>query len=87
MDLAYVDKLSKFKNGLSFLPTCQDLFDRYVDAKGVKTIGSKGTVHALASTNTIKKRPKRDCFDRGTKIEGMSTNFRNLRVSKSLYNE
>ena len=37
MDLAYVDKLAKAKNGVNYLLVRQDLFDRIVDAKGRKT--------------------------------------------------
>ena len=36
MDLAYVDKLAKDKNGVKYLLVRQDLFDRTVDAKGMK---------------------------------------------------
>ena len=37
MELAYVDKLAKDNNGLKYLLVRQDLFDRTVDAKGMKT--------------------------------------------------
>ena len=43
MDLAYVDKLAKGNNGVKYLLVRQDLFDRTVDAKGMKTKASKGT--------------------------------------------
>ena len=36
MDLAYVDKLAKDKICLKYLLVRQDLFDRTVDAKGMK---------------------------------------------------
>ena len=41
MDLAYVDKLSEDNNGVKYLLVRQDLFDRTVDAKGMKTKDSK----------------------------------------------
>ena len=41
MDLAYVDKLAKDNNGVKYLLVRQDLFDRTVDAKGMKTKDSK----------------------------------------------
>ena len=44
MDLAYVDKLAKDNNGVKHLLVRQDLFDRTVDAKGMKTKDSKQTV-------------------------------------------
>ena len=43
MDLAYVDKLAKDNNGVKYLLVRQDLFDRTVDAKGMKTKDSKDT--------------------------------------------
>ena len=36
MDLAYVDKLAKEKNGVKDLLVRQDLFDRTVNAEGMK---------------------------------------------------
>ena len=47
MDLAYVDKLAKDKNGLKYLLVRQDLFDRTVDAKGMKSKNSEETVRAF----------------------------------------
>ena len=37
MDLVYVDKVAKENNGVKYLLVRQDLFDRTVDAKGMKT--------------------------------------------------
>ena len=56
MDLAYVDKRAKDKNGLKYLLVRQELFDRTLDAKGMKTIDSKETVRAFM-TMTLKNRP------------------------------
>ena len=47
MDLAYVDKLVKDIIGVKNLLGRQDLFDRTVDAKGMKTKDSKETVRAF----------------------------------------
>ena len=47
MDLAYVDKLAKDNNGVMYLLVRQDLFDRSVDAKGMKSKDSKETVRAF----------------------------------------
>ena len=41
MDLAYVDKLAKENIGVKYLLVCQDLFDRTVNAKGMKTKDSQ----------------------------------------------
>ena len=44
MDLAYNDKLAKSNNGVKYSLVRQDLFDRTVDAKVMKTKDSKETV-------------------------------------------
>ena len=46
-DLAYVDKLAKENNGVKYLLFRQDLFDRTVNAKGMKTKDSQETVRAF----------------------------------------
>ena len=58
MDLAYVDKLAKDNNGVKFLLVRQDLFDRTVDAKGLKTKDSKETVKTFSKMITKKNRLK-----------------------------
>ena len=58
MDLAYVDKLAKDNNGVNYLLVRQDLFDRTVDAKGMKSKTSKETVRAFLSMITKKIVPK-----------------------------
>ena len=59
MDLAYVDKLAKKNNGVNNLLVRQDLFDRTVNAKGMKTKVSQETVRASSSKITKRNRPKR----------------------------
>ena len=59
VDLAYVDKLAKDNNVVKYLLVRQDLFDRTVDAKGMKTKDSKETVRAFFSTIKKKNRPKK----------------------------
>ena len=41
MDLAYVDELARSNNGVKYLLGRQDLFDRAVDAKRMKTKDSE----------------------------------------------
>ena len=55
MNLAYVDKLAKDNNGVKCLLVRQDLFDRTVDAKGMKTKDSKETVRAFLTMITKKE--------------------------------
>ena len=54
MDLAYVEKLAKDNNGGKCLLVRQDLFDRTVDAKGMKTKVCKETVRAFLTLITKK---------------------------------
>ena len=54
MDIAYVDKIPNDNNGVSYLLVRQDLLDRTVASKGMKTKDSKGTVRAF-STMVMKK--------------------------------
>ena len=59
MDLAYVVKLAKDYKSLKYLLVRQDLFDRSVDAKGMKTKDSKVTVRAFLTMITKKTVPKK----------------------------
>ena len=54
MDLAYVHTLAKGNSGVKYLLVRQDLFDRTVDAKGMKTKVSKDTVSAFLTMITKK---------------------------------
>ncbi len=75
MDLAYVDKLSKEKNGVNYLLVRQDLFDRTVNAKGMKTKDSQDTVKAFSSMITKRNRPKKIWVDKGTEFAGAFKKF------------
>ena len=68
MDLAYVDKLAKENNGVKYLLVRQDLFDRTVNAKGMKKKDSQETVKAFSSMITEKNRPKKIWVDKGTEF-------------------
>ena len=71
MDLAYVNKLSKKINGVKFLLVRQDLFDKTVIAKGMKTNDSQETVKTSSSMITKQNRRKKVCVDKGTEIAGV----------------
>ena len=55
MHLAYFSKLAPNNNGVKYLLVRQDLFDRTVDAKGMKTKKSKETGRAFLTMTTKKK--------------------------------
>ena len=67
-DHAYVDKLAKENNGVKYLLVRQELFDRTVNAKGMKTKDSQETVKAFSSMITKKNRPKKIWVDNGTEF-------------------
>ena len=75
MDLAYVDKLAKKKNGVKYLLVRQDFFDRTVNAKRMKTKDSQETVQAFSFIITKKNRPKKIWIDKGTEFAGAFKKF------------
>ena len=78
-DLAYVDKLAKENNGVKYLLVRQDLFDRTVNAKTMKTKDSPETVKAFSSMITKRNRPKRFGLTRVPSLLERSKNFVLLR--------
>ena len=70
MNVAYVDKLAKDRNGVKYLLVRHDLFDRTVDAKGTKTKDSKETVKIFSKMITKKNRTKQNWVDQGTDFAG-----------------
>ena len=70
MDLAYVDKLAEDNNGVKYLLVRQHLFERTVDAKGMKTKDSKETVKTFSKTITKKHRPKKIWVYQGSEFAG-----------------
>ena len=59
LDLAYVDKLAKYNNGVTYLLVRQDLFDITTDAKCMKTKDFKENVRAFLTIITKKNRPRK----------------------------
>ena len=70
MDLACIDKLAKDNKGVKYLLVHKDVFDRTVDAKGMKTKVSKETVRAFLTMITKKNRPEKIWVDKGTDFAG-----------------
>ena len=82
MDLAYVDKLAKGNNDVKHLLVHQDLFDRTVDAKELKTEDSKETVRTLLTLITKKTRSKEIWLDGGTEFAGEFEKYAKLKGYK-----
>ena len=75
MDFAYVDKLAKENNGVKYLLFRQDLFDRTVNAKGMKTKDSQEIVKAVSSMITKRNRPEKIGADKGIEFAGAFKKF------------
>ena len=75
MDLVYFDKLVKENNVVKYLLVRQDLFDRTVNAKGMKTKDSQETVKAFSSMITERYRLKKIWLDKGTEFAGAFKKF------------
>ena len=67
--------MAKENNGVKYLLVHQDLFDRTVNAKGMKTKDSQETVKASSSMTTKKNRPKKIWVDKGTEFAGAFKKF------------
>ena len=75
MDIAYVDKLAKVNTGVKYLLVRPDLFDRTVDAKGMKTKDSKETVKTFSKMITKKNRARKIWVDLRTQFAGELKKF------------
>ena len=75
MNLAYVGKLAKDYNGVMFRLIRQELFDRIVEAKGMKTKVFKETVNAFQIKITKFIRPTKL---RSTKQPNLLGSFKTL---------
>ena len=73
IDLAHVDKLAKDNNDVKYLLVRQDLFDRTVDAKRMKTKVSEETFRAFLTMITKKNIPKKTWVDKRTEFYGQFT--------------
>ena len=75
MDLPYVDKLAKENSGVKYLLVPQDLFDRTVNAKGMKTKDSQETVKAFSPMITKRNPSKKIWVEKGTELAGAFKKF------------
>ena len=82
MDLAYVDKLAEDNNSVKYLLVRQDLFDKTVDAKAMKTKDSKETFRAFLTMITQKNRPKKIGLTREQNLLERLKNYAKLKEYK-----
>ena len=67
--------MAKENNGVKYLLVRQDLFDRTLNAKGMKTKDSQETVKAFSSVITNRNRRKMIWVDKGTDFAGAFKKF------------
>ena len=75
IDLAFVDKLAKDNRGITFLLIRQDMFDKTIDVRGLKTKDSKEALRAFAEMVTMRKRPQKIWVDKGKEFAGEFKKF------------
>ena len=75
MDFAHVDKMAKEYNCVKYLLVRQDLFDKIVNAKRVKTKDSQKFGKAFSSMIIEKNRPKTIWVHKGTEFAGAFNKF------------
>ena len=69
IDLAYVDKLSKYNNGINYLLVAVDVLSRYLRVEPLKTKHAKECSAAFARM-IKKKQPEKVWSDKGTEFKG-----------------
>ena len=74
MEPAYFDKLTEEINGVNYLLVRQDLFDRTVKARRLKTKGSQEIVKAFSSMIRKRNRPKTIWVDEEAEYAGAFKN-------------
>ena len=74
-NLAYVDKLAKINNGKEFSPVHQDLIERTVDGKGIKTKDSNETLRKILTMLRIAVQPTNIWAWRGKNFDGEFKRF------------
>lgn len=75
MDLAYVDKLASYNNGVNYLLVCIDHFSRKVRVQPMKTKDAAATKRAFMKMLTKGHQPKKLWVDKGKEFEGAFRNY------------
>ena len=75
MDLAYVDKLAKDNRGIKYLLVRQDVFDKTIDVRGLKTKDTKEALRAFTQMITKRQRPQKIWVDKGKEFAGEFKKF------------
>ena len=74
MDLAYMDKLAKWNDGIKYLLVCVDIFSRRIRVQPMKTKSAPSAKSAFMKMLTTTQ-PKKVWVDQGTEFEGAFSTF------------
>ena len=69
IDLAYVDKLSKYNDGIKYLLVAVDVLSRYLRVQPIKTKSAKAASEAFAKMLGKRVKPKKVWSDKGTEFK------------------
>ena len=75
LDVAYMDKLARFNNGIKYLLVGIDIFSRFVRVQPMKSKNASDTVTAFQKMITKKNRPTKLWTDMGTEFAGPFKEF------------
>ena len=75
LDLAFVDKLSEFNNGVKYLLICVDVFSRLVRVQSMKSKYASDAVAAFKKMLRMNTKPYRVWVDQGTEFGGVFKKF------------
>ena len=70
LDLAFMDKLSEFNNGVKYLLICVDVFSRFVRVQPMKSMNSTDAVAAFKKMLRKNNIPQKVWVDQGTEFGG-----------------
>ena len=77
MDLAYVDKLAKNNRGIKYLLVRQDVFDKTIDVRGLRTKDSQEALRDFEQMITKRKSPQKISVDKENELPGEIKDFCN----------
>ena len=75
LDLAFMDKLSEFNNGVKYLLICVDIFSRLVSVQSMKSKYASDAVAAFKKMLRKNTKPDRVWVDQGTEFGGEFKKF------------
>ena len=70
LDLAYVDKLSEYNNGINYLLIAVDVLSRYLRVQPLKSKSAEATASAFKKMLSKKNIPRKVWTDKGTEFKG-----------------